>query len=146
MAAPDLVYIETIPKRGYRFAYDVADSDARIGPNPFSSTGTVAGNLRRCFYSDRSRFAPFSVLGESRLDNECLGFGMADAIIVRLGRLSGLTVMPTRTMLKVRRKTGRAAQRFRANMMYRHCWTGPSSEIGERIRLTGPTRRCCKRT
>jgi len=131
---PDVVYIETIPKRGYRFAMDVADSDAS------SSTSVQlnenGGRKPASAASIRSiAVAPFSVLGESQLDNECLGFGMADAIIVRLGRLSGLTVMPTRTMLKY---VGRPDElrTFSLEHNVQALLDGTVQRNGERIRLT----------
>src|SRR4030095_4965292 len=127
-------YIETIPKRGYRFAMDVAESDA-------GSSGTVQlnGNGGRKLASAGSirsiAVMPFSVLGDSKLDNECLGFGMADAIIVRLGRLAGLTVMPTRTMLKY---VGRPDElrTFSREHDVQALLDGTVQRNGERIRLT----------
>src|SRR4030095_7466907 len=79
---PDIVYIETIPKRGYRFAMDVAESDA-------GSSGTVQlnGNGGRKLASAGSirsiAVMPFSVLGDSKLDHGCLGFCMGDASEIR---------------------------------------------------------------
>lgn len=82
---PGHTYIETIPKRGYRFAAKV----------------TEAGAHRRVLSARDIRsiaVMPFVVLGDENATY--LGIGMADAINVCLGRLPGVNVMPTRTMLK----------------------------------------------
>ena len=131
---PDVIYIETIPKRGYRFAMDVADSEAgSAGIFQLNGNGhptpASAGSIRSI------AVVPFSVLGDSKRDNECLGLGMADAIIVRLGRLSGLTVMPTRTMLKY---IGRPDElrAFSREHDVQALLDGTIQRNGERIRLT----------
>jgi DNA-binding winged helix-turn-helix (wHTH) protein/tetratricopeptide (TPR) repeat protein len=88
---PQPEYIETIPKRGFRFASEVFDSaSALVGRTPSVSAAEIRSIA----------VMPFAVLGEAYENGECLGLGMADAIIGRLAKLRGVTVMPTRTMLR----------------------------------------------
>jgi TolB-like protein/Tfp pilus assembly protein PilF len=88
---PGVAYIETIPKRGFRFACEVFDTaNASVG-----DTRSVSGAAIRSI-----AVMPFGVIGDAYENGECLGLGMADAIIGRLAKLRGVTVMPTRTMLK----------------------------------------------
>ena len=89
---PGWTYIETIPKRGYRFAANVVEA---IDPD-FDRLPETLPRL------DIRSIAvmPFTILGDPESDFPYLGLGMADAVIVRLGSLRGVRVMPTRTMLK----------------------------------------------
>jgi DNA-binding winged helix-turn-helix (wHTH) protein/tetratricopeptide (TPR) repeat protein len=72
-------FIETIPKRGYRFVAEVRES------GPAEKTRAVA-------------VLPFKTLGEG--DEQLYGLGMADALITKLGNLGGLRVRPTSAILK----------------------------------------------
>jgi len=72
-------YIETIPRRGYRFAAGVG------GPLPRPSP--------------RLAVLPFRLLGASQ-DEAYLGVAMADAVITRLGRIGEIDVRPTSAVLE----------------------------------------------
>ncbi len=89
-------YIETIPKRGYRFAAETLSYSN-------GSNTTIEHDARPKIRS--LAVMPFMTLGETREINSQLGLGMADATIIRLSGSGGLTVMPTRTMLKYAGRT-----------------------------------------
>jgi DNA-binding winged helix-turn-helix (wHTH) protein/tetratricopeptide (TPR) repeat protein len=72
-------YIQTVPRRGYRFA-------AAHRPAPAASTPTLA-------------VLPFKALGGFE-EPPYLGLGMADALITRLSRVSRLLVRSTSAVLK----------------------------------------------
>jgi serine/threonine-protein kinase len=72
-------YLETVPRRGYRF---LADARAQAASGPPSLA-----------------VLPFRMLGGGEED-DYLGVGMADALIARLGRGGQVIVRPTRTILK----------------------------------------------
>ena len=95
-------YIETIPKRGYRFAADVrevVESDAGV-VSPYPTNGRVFSNEDQTSFAVKSlAVLPFKSLGEQTTD-EYLGLGMADATIIKLGGLRNLVVVPTSTVLK----------------------------------------------
>ena len=93
-------YIETIPKRGYRFAASVrgiADGDAGVVSSYAAGAPTFANGDDRGVRS--LAVLPFKPLGEEKTD-EYLGLGMADATIIKLGGLRHLVVTPTSAVLR----------------------------------------------
>lgn len=141
----DRQYIETIPKRGYRFIGDVAqinESLQEVGPSSIAITESSLNDDRltrptNTVHQDEPRsrtrrvnlylaaiavcvlvavialgyrlklktannglagksiaVLPFKTIGENS-ESDLLGLGMADALIIRLGRLEELTVLPT---------------------------------------------------
>jgi DNA-binding winged helix-turn-helix (wHTH) protein/tetratricopeptide (TPR) repeat protein len=74
-------YIETIPRRGYRFAGPVAER----GLAPARSEETGIASLA---------VLPFEPLG-GNTDDAYLGLGLADALITRLSNLRRIAVRPT---------------------------------------------------
>lgn len=87
--ATGVQYIETIPKRGYRFAAEVKKSCLESSkpqahtPSDFSSIAIL----------------PFDSLLTGSND-EYLGLGMADALITKLGNIRQIVVRPTRAVRK----------------------------------------------
>lgn len=84
-------YIETIPKRGYRFIAEVT----RISVT--AKTLQPAINERRA--TPLMAVLPFKLLASSG-DDEYLGLGMADALITRLSNVGQIIVRPTSAVLK----------------------------------------------
>ena len=82
-------YIETIPKRGYRFAADVKQSYRESSKSPLPTL------------SDLSSIAilPFDSLLAGERD-EYIGLGMADALITKLSNIKQIIVRPTRAVRK----------------------------------------------
>lgn len=74
-------YIETIPKRGYRFVADVREVGA---PAKARSIAVLS----------------FKALPGQEGDERYLGLGMADAIIIKLSNLARINVRPTGAVLK----------------------------------------------
>jgi serine/threonine-protein kinase len=74
-------YIQTIPRRGYRFVVPPGEAPRRVAPRP-----TLA-------------VLPFRDLSPGTSD-EYLGVGTSVALITRLSRLSGIVVRPTSAVLK----------------------------------------------
>lgn len=95
-------YIETIPKRGYRFAADVREvrgNSAAIS-SPYVAGERTSGEGYEMGIAVKSlAVLPFKPLGEERAD-ESLGLGMADATIIKLGGLRNLVVVPTSVVFK----------------------------------------------
>lgn len=77
-------FIETIPKRGYRFVASVR----KIGA---TTTTTNARSLA---------VLPFKVMLEQEGDERYLGLGMADALIIKLSNVGRINVRPTSAVLK----------------------------------------------
>src|SRR5580692_2475271 len=96
-------FLETVVGKGYRFVGPVRVMDARhpksdIGPGGVS----VVSPEKRGGWSERSSLAvlPLVLIGKATDDHGvCLGF--ADALVVRLGNLSGVDVLPTSAVLSV---------------------------------------------
>src|SRR6185295_12002251 len=85
-------YIETVPRRGYRFAGPIAEREQAAEPiRQAASVGSIA-------------VLPFEPL-TGNPDDAYLGLGLADALITRLSNLRRLTVRPTSA---VRRYLGAA--------------------------------------
>ncbi len=88
-------YIATIPKRGYHFlarVNEITDST----PEP-STEASIANGLPEAINS--LAVLPFKSLGVERND-ELLGLGMADAIIIRLNELQQIQVSPTSAIFR----------------------------------------------
>jgi DNA-binding winged helix-turn-helix (wHTH) protein/Tfp pilus assembly protein PilF len=94
-------FLETVVGKGYRFVGPLRLIDARS-----PSTAQDASNIRGEKYealrkrTDRSSLAvlPLTLLGRVSEDHGiCLGF--ADALITRLGNLSGIDVLPTSAVI-----------------------------------------------
>lgn len=94
-------YIETIPKRGYRFAVAVREIRNDDTPSPFlmskqpfikqAETGLAVKSLA---------VLPFKPLVGDEKADEYLGLGMAHDTIIKLSGLRNLAVLPTRSMFK----------------------------------------------
>lgn len=77
-------FIETIAKHGYRFLADI---------EVIETNGAVP--------RQRSiAILPFSLHGDASVSDKYLGLGLADALIMRLGRIKQVTVRPLRAVLK----------------------------------------------
>jgi DNA-binding winged helix-turn-helix (wHTH) protein/Tfp pilus assembly protein PilF len=103
---PDLQYIDTIPRRGYRFSADVRE----IMQGDDEAASPYLTNACSLIKKDETSLAvkslavlPFKPLGKEKAD-EYLGLGMADATIIKLSGLRQLLVLPTSTVI---RYTGR---------------------------------------
>jgi DNA-binding winged helix-turn-helix (wHTH) protein/tetratricopeptide (TPR) repeat protein len=87
--ATGVQYIETIPKRGYRFAEDVKKSYREVlTPQTHTAPGLTSIAV-----------LPFDSLFTGSKD-EYLGLGMADALIIKLGNIKEMVVRPTRAVRK----------------------------------------------
>jgi TolB-like protein len=114
-------FIETIPRRGYRFVAQVrqviAESASR---NPTSAIQSLA-------------VLPFKTLSADRSD-EYLGLGLADALITRLSKVQRLLVRPTSVVRKytsLEQDAAEVARRLRVESVLE----GSIRQAGERIRV-----------
>lgn len=84
-------YIETVPRRGYRFLAEV---------HTFSAKHVIASAQTAKATGPRSiAVLPFRMLGPSDRD-EYFGLGMADALITKLSNIGSISVRPTTSVLK----------------------------------------------
>ncbi|HST22220.1 MAG TPA: winged helix-turn-helix domain-containing protein [Blastocatellia bacterium] len=84
-------YIETIPKRGYRFIAEITQiSDAAKTSRPELTERRATPSMA---------VLPFKLFA-SNSDDEYLGLGMADALITRLSNVRQIIVRPTSAVLK----------------------------------------------
>src|SRR4029077_14177045 len=96
-------FLETIVGKGYRFVGPVRVIDAKY---PLSDTGrnSVRTDARkdRSEWGERSSIAvlPLLILGKAT-DDQGLCLGFADALVSRLGNLSGVDVLPTSAVLNL---------------------------------------------
>ena len=95
-------YIETVPKRGYRFSADVREIVPGDGGavSSYSMNGYLSAEEETGLAVKSLAVLPFKSLGENGKAEEYLGLGMADATIIKLSRLRQLLVVPTSTVLK----------------------------------------------
>jgi DNA-binding winged helix-turn-helix (wHTH) protein/TolB-like protein len=117
--ASDTRYIETIPRRGYRFIADVRE--AEVHPVPQDRRWLVAAllaaavTLGATFLFTLNQFQrkdgagirslavlPFKTL-QPGLEDDQLGLGIADGVITRVSPISTLTVRPTGAIRKYAR-------------------------------------------
>ncbi|HLG14403.1 MAG TPA: tetratricopeptide repeat protein [Blastocatellia bacterium] len=123
-------YIETIPRRGYRFAAPVR----RAPDNSAEATDGYAESGRRGVDPDRKSIAvlPFKHIG-ARPGSEYLGLGMADALITRLSNVKQITVRPTSTVRRYKNEDAVGAGR---QLRVQSVLDGSIQESGGRIRVT----------
>jgi DNA-binding winged helix-turn-helix (wHTH) protein/tetratricopeptide (TPR) repeat protein len=126
-------YIETVPRRGYRFVACVTEASqqrADIGVAPSGVTNPSEG------YAGAGKgtiaVLPFNAIGKT--GDEYLGLGMADALITRLSNLRQVPVRPTSSV----RKYGGAHDPVSAGRELGVEWVldGSVQKAGRRIRVT----------
>jgi DNA-binding winged helix-turn-helix (wHTH) protein/TolB-like protein/Flp pilus assembly protein TadD len=92
-------YIETVPRRGYRFAACVTEASQQrdglaVAPSSVTGGSDVYGGASKGTIA----VLPFKSIGAS--GSEYLGLGMADALITKLSNLRQVTVRPTSSVRK----------------------------------------------
>lgn len=112
-------YIETIPKRGYRFAGKVRE---------FWEEGSSDSTVRSM------AVLPFKSLGSDEL-GEYIGQGMADALITKLSAMRRLIVRPTSAVLKYTSFDSDPVAAGRG-LKVGAVLEGSVQRLGERIRVT----------
>lgn len=99
-------FIETVPKRGYRFIAPVRQLEVE-GTVPFSIHAETPAAIHTSF--DHSKDAtprraiavlPFKLTGSGEEDGEYLGVGLADALVTRLSNVRELVVRPTSAVVR----------------------------------------------
>jgi TolB-like protein/Tfp pilus assembly protein PilF len=90
-------YVLTVPRRGYRFAADVSEGDERggsdtRGPSPRGGVSPI----------NSIAVLPFKLLAGVG-EEEYLGLGLTDALVVRLSQLRRVTVRPTSSVRRYAR-------------------------------------------
>jgi DNA-binding winged helix-turn-helix (wHTH) protein/tetratricopeptide (TPR) repeat protein len=119
-------YIETIPRRGYRFAGPVAQrtSPGRSLPREEAEEERISSLA----------VLPFEPLG-SHADDAYLGLGLADTLITRLSNLRQLTVRPTsavRRFLGVEREPAEVGRLLQVDAVL----DGTIRRAGDALRIT----------
>ena len=98
LGTPYSQFIETVPRRGYRFAAPVqfTQEGSKIDSAPVGHPARAAALIIR-----QLAVLPFRFLGEERIpEAEYLGIGLADALIAKLSNVEDLIVRPTSSILK----------------------------------------------
>jgi DNA-binding winged helix-turn-helix (wHTH) protein/tetratricopeptide (TPR) repeat protein len=90
-------YIETVPRRGYRFIAEVIEVSPAPGTRQADEPGGGGSSLKSI------AVLPFKML-TAEVSNEYFGLGMADALITRLSNIRDIIVRPTSAVLKYHRK------------------------------------------
>ena len=130
-AASEGRYIETIPKRGYRFVAAVTEvrSDSGDSSEQHSARASVPAEVAGTSQVKTLAVLPFRVLGAEG-DDELLGSGMAAAICVKLDGLRQITVIPTSACLTY---AGRGRDSFAAGRKL-----GADGVLDGTAQLSGP--------
>ena len=92
-------FIETIPKRGYRFTAEVNRTEFTSGSSQLDTAGSTIKAEDSDIAIKSLAVLPFQSLTSEKPD-ECLGLGMAHDTIIRLSRLQKIVVLPTRAVFK----------------------------------------------
>jgi DNA-binding winged helix-turn-helix (wHTH) protein/tetratricopeptide (TPR) repeat protein len=127
-------YIETVPRRGYRFAACVTGTSRDTQRQISSDAAESSEEGERLLTAIKGTIAvlPFKPIGNSA--DEYLGLGITDALITRLSTLRQVTVRPTSTVLKyvMVNDPVAAGSELRVNWVL----DGSVQKAGKRIRLT----------
>jgi DNA-binding winged helix-turn-helix (wHTH) protein len=126
-------YIETVPRRGYRFVArvsEVGDTSAQVDSG--GPTAEVTSNGSANWAKGTIAVLPFKAIGAT--GDQYLGLGMADALITRLSNLRQITIRPTSSI----RKYDRERDPVVAGRDLRVEWVleGSVQKLGKRIRVT----------
>lgn len=122
-------YIETVPKRGYRFVAAVRVSDVTKAHHEEATVGEKAGAAVKTL-----AILPFEVLSQE-LNEKYIGLGMADALITALSHVKQIVVLPTRTVSKYARP-GDDPETAGRRLGVEAALDGQIQKSGESIRVT----------
>lgn len=155
--APDgRPYIDTVPRRGYRFAANVSDESVAPARNVVmarsrplaawvaaglvlvAALGLSVTPLMRSWSDDPARIdslvvLPFSDLG-GQGDADPLADSMTDALITKLGQIGGLRVI-SRTSAITYRNTSKTVPHIGSELNVDAVVEGTVQRLGERVRL-----------
>jgi DNA-binding winged helix-turn-helix (wHTH) protein/tetratricopeptide (TPR) repeat protein len=97
-------FLETVVGKGYRFVGPVRVIAARYPQSDFESgTASTGSTEKEGSWNERSSLAvlPLTLVG-NKTDDDGICLGFADALITRLGNLSGVDVLPISSVLEAR--------------------------------------------
>lgn len=126
-------YIETVPRRGYRFVARVSEAgDTSVQADSGGRIAEVTSNGAAGWAKGTIAVLPFKAIGAT--GDQYLGLGMADALITRLSNLRQITIRPTSSV----RKYDREQDPVVAGRDLRVEWVleGSVQKSGKRIRAT----------
>lgn len=118
-------FIQTVSRRGYRFGAEVVEIEEPVELR--EGHATVEPTVKSI------AVLPFKILGG--VEEEYLGLGLADALIIRLSGLSGINVRPTsavRRYISSNESTQEIARQLRVESVLE----GNIYSSGDRVRLT----------
>lgn len=136
-------FIETLPKRGYRFLGDIRriDGDAslllhqRVRLTLTQIVEDEPGNASETVDEIHSlAVLPFQPLG-SRDEDDFLGLGIADALITGLSRTGQILVRPTSAVLEYM-EPGQNSQEIARKLGVDAILEGKLQRLGDKLRLT----------
>jgi DNA-binding winged helix-turn-helix (wHTH) protein/tetratricopeptide (TPR) repeat protein len=131
-------YIETVPKRGYRFSggvREIVHTDDESASSFPTNERSQASEGEPGFAVKSLAVLPFKSLGQNDRADEYLGLGMADATIIKLSGLRQLVVLPTTTVFKYAgRKNDTLA--IGRKLGVEAVLDGTIQRAGERVRVT----------
>jgi TolB-like protein/tetratricopeptide (TPR) repeat protein len=145
----DTRYIETLPKRGYRFTVSVSQLEGEellvrrhaqvriVTEEDVDEPEEISATKKKLSLPEAVRslaVLPFKLLGGD-LDDEYLGLGIADALITKLSNIRRITVRPTSAVLNFAGLTQDAASSGR-QLQVDAVLEGSIQRINERIRVT----------
>jgi DNA-binding winged helix-turn-helix (wHTH) protein/tetratricopeptide (TPR) repeat protein len=129
----DRQYIETVPRRGYRFVARVSEAgEASVQLDRGDPSAEVTSNRAAGWANGTIAVLPFKAIG--MMGDQYLALGMADALITRLSNLRQITIRPTSSV----RKYDREQDPVVAGRDLRVEWVleGSVQKSGKRIRVT----------
>ena len=131
-------FIETVPKRGYRFTADAkcirTEDSALIVERHVRSRVIFEEQLDADADVTSIAVLPFRPLSSEKRD-EYLELGLADALITRLSNMSQIVVRPTSSVRKYGGLEQDASQAGR-ELKVSHVLDGSIQTVGDRIRVT----------
>lgn len=147
-------YIETVPKRGYKFMADVSEMIPETyekiegGPKKWWTVSVAAcvvvllaalggwwsTSSRNTVLSESIAIVPFRTIG-IETEQDVLGLGMADTLINKLSKIRKLTVLPTSSVYKYN-DTERDARAIGRKLKTNFVLDGTVQRSGERVRVS----------
>jgi len=129
----DHSYIETVPRRGYRFVANITVTPGDETEQSVATTIQLKNRFETIVHVKSLAVLPFKLIGSPATD-EYLGLGLADALITRLTSLRQIRVRPTSAVSHYTgsRDIAVAGQELKVDVLV----DGSIQRQGKRIRVT----------
>ena len=129
------LYIETVPRRGYRFVAEVRELWEETIHSGFEQGNGLQSLASEAGSGKSIAVLPFKPIGKKASEDQYLGLGMADALITRISNVLEIVVRPTNAVRKYNDSTHDPV-RVGSELKVASVLDGSIQRSGHRVRVT----------